>query len=185
MPRPSRPNAVAVTRIPITRVTMFMPIGPRRRAIGPDGTERDPHDQRRSPTQMPVMIARSPGLRNVVAWMTTVVIVPAPTVPGIAIGTTASAFQCSSGTSSADSCSAARELQLLDRHHADAVLQQNQAAGGLQHRHGDARGSAAGSGRPSAHQQDDQHGERALVGHAPLDLGGERSPTSTQTAPTS
>ena len=42
----------------------------------------------------------------VVTAMTTVVIVPAPTVPGIASGTTASVFQCSSGTSSAETCSA-------------------------------------------------------------------------------
>ena len=34
-PLPSSPNAVAVTRMPMTRVMMFVPIGPSRRAMGP------------------------------------------------------------------------------------------------------------------------------------------------------
>jgi hypothetical protein len=88
---------------------MFMPIGPSRRAIGPDDRNAS-HMINAVPEHTAVMIARSPGLLNVVAWITTVVIVPAPTVPGIAMGTTASAFQCSSLTSSADSCSAAVSL---------------------------------------------------------------------------
>jgi len=40
----------------------------------------------------------------------TVVMVPAPTVPGIASGTIASVFQCASGSSSAETCSAGVSL---------------------------------------------------------------------------
>ena len=58
MPRPSRPKAVALTRIPITRVTTLSPIGPSRRAIGPAERYVN-HIVRAVPPQTAVMIARS------------------------------------------------------------------------------------------------------------------------------
>jgi hypothetical protein len=54
-----------------------------------------------------------------------------------------------------------------------AVEQQDQAPGRLQHRHADAEHLQQRPPRPRAHQQNDQHGESALVGHAPLDIGRE------------
>jgi hypothetical protein len=88
-------------------VTTFRPIGPSRRAIGP--AERNvTHITSAVNAHTAVITARSRGCVYVVAATTTVVIVPAPTVPGMASGTTASVFHCASGTSPAETCSSRR-----------------------------------------------------------------------------
>ena len=95
--RPGKPHARVVglvvevpgrrrVFVPMTRVTTFKPIGPSRRAIGPADLNVSHMISAVSP-QTTVMIERSRGVVNEVACTTTVVIVPAPSVPGIATPT--------------------------------------------------------------------------------------------------
>jgi hypothetical protein len=172
MPLPSRPNAVALTRIPITRVTTLRPIGPRRRAMGPAGTERQPHHQRRPRAHRgnDHQIAQARVGRRL--------------------------HHDGRDRARADGAGnrqrhdrerlplffrdfigrhvlGRRQLQLLHRHHADAVQKKDQTAGRLQHRHADAEDLQERTPDPRAGEQDDENREGALIRHAPLDVARE------------
>jgi len=154
MPRPSSPNPVAATRIPITRVTTLMPIGPSRRAIGAaernaihmiaqilerrrlDDDRRDRAGAHRAWNRERHDRQRFPVLFRLFSR-------------GDLLGS--------------------RQLQFFHRDHAHAVLEQDQAAGGLQHRHVDAEDLQHEAASPGADEKDAQHGERALIGHPRLD----------------